>query len=138
MNPQLNFLPIDLNKLSILLQNKVNKILVKSFDITYSQFLILHSLHILPKPYQQDISKHIGYTSASISKSLDKLFTMAYINREFDLKNKRANKISLTKAGRDIFEKSFEHIQSEFSKIISSGDNKILSKVVSQAIENLM
>ena len=133
-----DFLTVNLNKLVALMQSRAEKILNTEYGITYSQFLVLHTINTLHSPTQQNISVCLNITGAGISKIIEKLLPIGFITREVNVTNRRANIIQLTKKGKRIIDSALQRLEKEFDKKISVTDKKIMSDITNTTIVNLL
>lgn len=135
---KLNYLTVNINKLVVLMQLKAEKILEKNYLITYSQFLILHTINSLGSPTQFQIASCMSLTGAGTSKLISKLEFMGLIIKKVNINNKRANIITLTKKGENIINSALQTLENEFEKYINKTDKITMSKITDKTIEQLL
>lgn len=135
---QSSFLSVNLNKLVALMQIKAEQVLRTEYDITYSQFLVLHTINTLKSPTQQDISAAITITGAGVSKIVDTLVDSRMIIKKINNQNRRANIITLTEVGKKVIDRALIRLEKEFDKNISIKNKKVLSSITEETIINLL
>ncbi len=55
-----------------------------------------------------DISKQMGFTPAAASQAVDRLVQMGFLERSEDPQDRRARRLQLTEAGRELIQKGIE------------------------------
>ncbi len=109
---------------------------LKPFDLTHAQ---LNALHILfendPEPVSaNDLKQRILVTNPDVTRLLDRLVKKEYVLRETCLENSRKIDVSLTKSGREFFEKA--HLATKravgdfFEKQITEDEAKELRRIL--------
>lgn len=90
--------------------NSLNKTL-SQYDIATEQRVTLEIIKHEPEVNQTKIAKLLGKDKATISRSLNSLEKKELITKKSDTeKDKRSNKIELTKKGEEILEKTLADV----------------------------
>lgn len=95
-------------------------------------------LHLLFEIYNQNeinqecIASRCNINKGSVARSIKKLEDKDIIIREIDAKNRRQNKISLTKKGQDILDRSIDMLDLWEDKIFE--DNELMDKETLQKV----
>jgi len=91
---------------------KVNAILSRRFDrlsahgLSFNDFMILYLLEQNPdeKMRRVDLAEHIGLTSSGVTRMLVPLEKIGLVEREVSQRDARVSYVTLTPAGRTVFE----------------------------------
>ena len=106
---------------------------LEHYNIGKGQHFILLTLFRNGGISQEALSSYLQLDKGSIAKSVKKLEDRAYIERSFDLIDKRVNKVSLTQKGLDIIPVIQEVIQSLGDILLSE-----LSESEKQEVNHLL
>jgi len=103
-----------INRLSNILQDSFNQQL-KSYDITWPQWLILNILHNQMASTPALLAENMGVDRSGVTRLLDRLEAKGYVEREHDKLDRRSVKIHLTQKGQnimaDINQAAYDHQQ---------------------------
>ncbi len=103
-----------LSRLSHELQDGFNQQL-KSYDVTWPQWLVLNVLHHDMANTPAQISHEVGVDRSAVTRLLDRLSVKGYIVREHDKLDRRSVKVFLTDLGKDMMadvnQRAYEHQQ---------------------------
>jgi len=76
----------------------------KNIDVTFNEYLILEALFSKPKIHQRDLAKLLCKGTANLSRDLEKLEKLGFIQRTLDIRDKRIVKtLELTPLGEEIY-----------------------------------
>ncbi len=110
---------------------RVNTVLLKS-KLTESQLSILDALYHLGPLCQRDLGKKLLKSGGNITLVIDNLERQNLVKRERGKEDRRLFNVSITKNGRDIFEKIFpEYLNSVVSEfnVLSESEQKELQRL---------
>jgi DNA-binding MarR family transcriptional regulator len=86
------------------------------FGVTLEQFCLLELLSHSDATCQRDLSKRALKDRSNVSRILNILENKGLVERQIDTKQKRlVKKVSITKKGRDLFEKIIPILRARFS-----------------------
>lgn len=133
-----DYLSVNLNKLVALMKIRAKTILISEYSIDYSQFLTLHTVNTLGGPTQHDIAMYLDLTGAGVSKIVEILFQKNLIIKKVNIKNKRANIITLTIKGKKVIDSALDRLEKEFDTNINKKDKKTMSNITDKTILDLL
>ncbi len=110
---------------------RVNTVLLKS-KLTESQLNILDALYHLGPLCQKDLGKKLLKSGGNITLVIDNLEKQNLVKRERGKDDRRLFNVSITKNGRDFFEKIFpEYLNSIISEVnvLSEAEQKELQRL---------
>jgi DNA-binding MarR family transcriptional regulator len=116
-----------------LVQKHLEKKLQGLKTLSFSQFLIIVCFVDCTKSSgnnQTNIAKYLNYTEATVSRHMEKLVKLKYIQKKRDDKNKRKQVITMTELGISEFKKAKEIIDKELEKIFEVIDIKERKKII--------
>jgi DNA-binding MarR family transcriptional regulator len=117
---------------------RAKTILNSEYNIDYSQFLAMHTINTLGSPTQHDIAIYLELTGAGVSKITEALLEKSLILKKVNIKNKRANTITLTIKGKKAINSALDSLEKEFDMNINKNDKKIMSDITDKTIINLL
>jgi MarR family 2-MHQ and catechol resistance regulon transcriptional repressor len=82
---------------------------IAGHEIGFSDFTILEALLHKGSMQVNEIGRRINLTSGSITTAIDRLEERGLVERSADAADRRAKRVSLTRAGRALITKMFEH-----------------------------
>jgi len=115
---------------------KINKA-----HLSPEQFFILLRLYMKDGQTQRDLADPILNDHPNITRMLDKLEKIGYVQRKNDAKDRRSFIITLSARGRAICESSLQPIQEERKKIlkgITKEEIKLAQNIIKTVEANLM
>ena len=106
---------------------------IEEFGINTTQLHLLFEISHQSDLNQEKIATRCNINKGAVARSIKKLEDKGLVKREIDENNRRQNKISLTKEGEDILEKSvkiLEHWEDEI--ILEKGyiEKELLQKIL--------
>ena len=114
---------------------------LKDIDISSGLVYFIIELSQVEWLNMSDLSAAVGVDNAYATRSVEKLSALGYVNKVQDEQDRRAYRISLTAAGRQIAERVVETIR-QWVEIITAGvsveDLVIVSRVFEQFHQNAL
>jgi len=114
---------------------------LKSYNISYGQFPFLMALYREDGVNQETIAKRLLFNKATIARAIDKLEREGYVSRTHDEYDGRANRIFLTRKGRDI-ESVITRLSREWNSILlaefTEDECLVLKKLMKKIVSNVM
>ena len=110
-----------IHQMHFLVQKHLERSLLKSKSISFSQFMILVGFNCpsaLPVS-QSLIAEHLYLTEATVSRHISTLVSLGLLSRTNDEDNRRKHIIKITTKGKKIFENSKKIIDKELNSIFS-------------------
>jgi DNA-binding MarR family transcriptional regulator len=98
----------------------------------------MHTINTLGSPTQHDIAIYLELTGAGVSKITEALLEKSLILKKVNIKNKRANTITLTIKGKKAINSALDSLEKEFDMNINKNDKKIMSDITDKTIINLL
>lgn len=130
------------HRLYFLVQKRIEHILAKEKEISFSQFLILVGFSSSGCPFltQARLAEELMLTEATVSRHIHILVGKQLLTREKDSHNKKSYNITLTKNGSKAFERAKRLVTNELDAIflsVADKDKKNIIKVFSNIIISL-
>ncbi|WP_256760455.1 MarR family winged helix-turn-helix transcriptional regulator [Cohnella sp. WQ 127256] len=127
-------------KRTYIIMRKELDVRLSKFNLTTSQFEILGYLSQSGGLEQQKLQHHSGITSATLTGILDKLEDRSYISRKPSHTDGRANVVTLTKQGNEVFVKLVDLIhefENEMLKGFTQAERDLLGQWLQRVAKNL-
>lgn len=108
---------------------------IDEFGINTTQLHLLFEISYQSDANQENIATRCNINKGSVARSIKKLEDMGLVIRQIDENNRRQNKLSLTKDGEEILEKSIKILKDwEDSVILEDGyiEKELLQKVLKE------
>ncbi len=128
-----------LKRTYIIMRKKLDLRLAQ-FQLTTSQFEVMGYLYKSGGMEQQKLQHNTGITSATLTGILDKLEARSYISRRPSRTDGRANVVTLTPSGRELFAKLIDLIhafEDEMLKGFSQAERDLLGHWLQRVAKNL-
>ena len=128
-----------LQKLSFLLEKKIDDDLKEQLDIGFAQYKVLEAINQNSLARQNMVAEMLDQTEASISRQIKILEKKGLINVVKVMGNKRARELSLTRVGEDLVKQAevlIEHVQEKTMNGLSYQDQRYLLEVFERMLEN--
>lgn len=112
---------------------------LNDLDINATQLHLLFEISCQSNINQENIASRCNINKGAVARSIKKLEEKELIVREIDEKNRRQNKVSLTKKGTDTLNESiniFNSWELEVLKDTSMGDKQTLKRVLNEIAVN--
>jgi DNA-binding MarR family transcriptional regulator len=90
-------------------------------------------------PYMRDVAKHFRVTPPAATLLIDNLVKEKLLARVVDQKDRRSVRITLTKKGKDVFEKSMTQKAGQFKKmfgILTPAERTQFAEILKKIINN--
>jgi DNA-binding MarR family transcriptional regulator len=139
VRPDLDVAPIAvvyrLTRLAAEWNTEIDRVFAKA-KITNTDFAVLANLHRAGPPSQlsqRQIMNALRLTSGTISIRIDKLVERGFVDRQPDPNDARASLVTLTRAGRDVFDAvAPEHLANEARLVaaLSSEEQQVLGLIL--------
>jgi len=127
-------------KRTYIIMRKELDVRLSTFNLTTSQFEILGYLAQSGGLEQQKLQHHSGITSATLTGILDKLEARSYISRKPSHTDGRANVVTLTQQGNEVFGKLVDLIlefENEMLKGFTQAERELLGQWLQRVARNL-
>lgn len=105
----------------------------EKLGIGFAQFKLMHIITKYPSDEQQDLALYLGQTEASISRQVRLMQQMGLVNIDRDKKDSRKKRVTLTKKGKNYFEKAkkiLESMHAQVTKNFKQTEVKQLQKLI--------
>jgi DNA-binding MarR family transcriptional regulator len=112
-----------------------------SYNISYGQFPFLMALYREDGVNQETLAKRLLFNKATIARAVDKLEREGYVSRTQDENDGRANRIFLTRKGREI-EPVIIRLSREWNSILlaefTEDECGVLKKLMKKIVSSVM
>lgn len=108
---------------------------ISEFGINTTQLHLLFEISDKSDINQEQIASRCNINKGAVARSIRKLEEMGLVTRQIDENNRRQNKISLTKDGEEVLEKTLKVLHNwEDSVILEDGyiEKELLQKVLKE------
>lgn len=99
-----------LHKIVHLLDKQADSFLQNELGITYTQFMILMFLEQQPHISQKEIASKLNFTQAAISRQIESLHYLEFLERQALPHNRRRNRLLLTTNGQTKLEYVYQNL----------------------------
>lgn len=111
--------------------------------ITFSQFWVLHSILHCKKfdSSQAAVAKNMHITEATLSKHIQKLVTLKFLERKVDEKNRRKHILTVSKNGLRQYEKGDALLRTDLKNIfadVGAKNGEMIVKNFENILKKLM
>lgn len=120
-----------------LAEREIEKILLSEVGISYSQSMILDFIYNHPEVSQRDVAMERGITPAAVSRHLEVLEEMGFIQRKDRKENKREHIVIITREGQGVvsnaeilLQKAIDNMINELSLNEMENMNCVLEKLL--------
>ncbi|NJS41311.1 winged helix-turn-helix transcriptional regulator [Candidatus Gracilibacteria bacterium] len=117
-------LPMKIRHLDSLFEKKVNEYLTKEVGITASQFMILFGVFKCDGLSQKTIASHLKITESAVSRQIENMVKVGYLERQVNPDNRREHILGLTTKGRKVFIEAEESLLEMEEKFLQYGAKK--------------
>jgi DNA-binding MarR family transcriptional regulator len=112
---------------------------LQEFEIGYAEYGVLMYLAANENTNQEAIAQHYSIDKGAIAKTMKKLESKCYVDRQINKKNQREKLITLTELGRTIIEE-MRTLQKEWNDILLQGitpeEKEIFIKLTEKVFQN--
>lgn len=126
-----------LHKLASMLDRQADTLLLKQFELTLSQFVLLFGLAHHPEASQSALARYLNLTQAAVSRQIDGLLNRGLIERHNNVKNRREHIIKVTPKGHELLTKAKLGLGAMYQTVlkdVSSSQLKTFSKVLDKLL----
>ncbi len=109
-----------IHKCMFLAEKLIDKELTGAFDVSFSQFRVLHVINCNPGVSQKRVAFIQDTTQAAVSRHIDVLADEGFVALATNSGNRKEHNLHLTQKGKDLFEKMFAFVDKKFRGIHSA------------------
>ncbi len=129
-----------LHKLSFLLDKLADRALQGELDLSFSQFRVLIAINRNSEVTQKKIACFWDMTQAAVSRQIELLIEKKLVAMHDNVRNRREHHLSLTAQGKDVLEKAYSLLDSQYEpifKVISQDDRAVFEDIVHRLLGEL-
>ena len=128
-----------IQKLSFIMEKKIDDSLKEQLDIGFAQYKVLEAINQNSLARQNMVAEMLDQTEASISRQIKILEKKGLIFVAKVMGNKRARELSLSRVGEDLVKQAeslIENVQEKTMNGLSYQDQRYLLEVFERMLEN--
>lgn len=111
---------LKIHKFMFLAEKLIDKELSGNFDVSFSQFRVLHVIHQHPGISQKHVAFIQDTTQAAVSRHIDVLADVGFVALATNSGNRKEHNLHLTQKGKDLFEKMLTYVEKKLHGIHTS------------------
>ena len=109
---------------------------LQKFEIGYAEYGVLMYLAANENTNQDTIAQHYSIDKGAIAKTMKKLESKNFVNRQTNKKNQREKLVTLTELGRAVIDEMFA-LQKEWNEILLQGITTEEIEIFTKLIDKL-
>lgn len=106
-----------IHKFMFLTEKLIDKELCDQFDVSFSQFRVLHVIHRNPGISQKHIAFIQDTTQAAVSRHIDVLADVGFVALATNSGNRKEHNVHLTVKGKTLLEKMHDYVEKKMKNI---------------------
>lgn len=127
-----------LNRAAVLIERIADDYLRRGHGIRYAPFLVLMMARLLGPTSQQAIAANLNVSRASVTQRVAALVADGHLAVTIDPRDSRANLVSLTPSGTELFDRAWAGLESRQDGLDEGIDEEALASALDRLIANAL